>query len=382
MAVPSERSDHLLVVTTNFAENHGGVQAHLGELLPRLVDRGIATTVIYLGERAQRHTDRGVDVIALRRRVDVKDVLGLPDPREWRALVREIRGRALPGGVVTRVATHTRFFPMSALGVRLGGQLGVPVVHTEHGAGSVVTGSAVLESGSKLVDATVGRWVLRRADRVIAVSAATAGFVHDLAGVGAVQIPNGIAVDEWLPDGQVVVGGVRPLVFVGRVVAEKGWRDFLDVAIGVARATGVTRPVHVIGDGADTECAKAYAAGLGLAVEWHGALGASAIRDLLVGSVFVNPSVAAEGFQLTQLEALVAGAAVTTYDVGVASDLRDSGVGEVEVVASGDVAALTAAAAAACSRIPLPPTREQVSRWDWETVADGYAAVLSSARSR
>lgn len=370
---------HLLVVATNFAETHGGVQAHLAELLPRLVQRGVAATVVYLGDRPEPYAFDGVTAVPLRRRVDLKDVIGLPGPRQWAGFVRQVRRGGLPSGPVTAVATHTRFFPMSALGVRLGHRLGVPVLHTEHGAGSVVTGSPLLELGSRGVDATMGRWVLRHADRVVAVSAQAAGFVRELAGVDPVLIPNGIDVDRWLSvEPSQVAAGARPLVFVGRVVAEKGWRDFLAVARAVRDRTGGAREVHVVGDGPDLAAAREVAQADGLEGRWHGQLGADAIRRVLDGAVYVNPSVAAEGFQLTQLEALLAGAAVVGYDVGVARELEASAVGDVVVVPRGDRTALAEAAVAAVGRPPSPPTREQVLRWDWGTVADDYAALLTS----
>ncbi|MGO4603854.1 glycosyltransferase family 4 protein [Terrabacter sp. 2YAF2] len=376
---------HLLVVTTNFAETHGGVQAHLAELLPRLVERGVATTVVYLGERTEPYAVDGVSVVPLRRRVDLKDVIGLPGPREWAAFVGRVRRGGLPAGPVSVVATHTRFFPMSALGLRLGHRLGVPVVHTEHGAGSVVTGSALVEAGSRGVDATMGGWVLRHADRVVGVSAEVVGFVRQLAGVDAVMIPNGIDVDRWLGGVEPADAGggdARPLVFVGRVVAEKGWEDFLSVARTVGERTGVSRPVHVVGDGPDLARAQDTARAWGLDVQWHGRLEPDGIRAALRGAVYVNPSVAAEGFQLTQLEALLSGAAVVSYDVGVARELETSGVGDVHVVPRGDLVRLAEAAVAASGRAPCHPTRAEVLRWDWETVADDYAALLSSAGPR
>lgn len=381
-----DRNGHLLVVTTNHVETHGGVQAHLMELLPRLAERGLAVTVAYLGERDRPFVESGVVSVPLRRRVDVREVIGLPDPRQWRSFVSVVRRGALANGHVTHVATHTRFFPMSALGVHLGRRLGVPVVHTEHGAGSVVTGSGVIELGSRAVDASMGRWVLRQADTVVAVSEQTRHFVRELAGVDSVRIPNGIDVGTWWSPGPAPTfgeGASRPLVFVGRLVAEKGWLDFLTVASAARdRLAGQQVPVHVVGDGPELELARREAAARGIEVSWHGRLGPADIAPLLRGGVYVNPSVAAEGFQLTQLEALVAGAAVITYDVGVATELSASGVGQVCVVERGDSAALAAAATDALVTAPQPVTRAEVERWDWATIAEDYAAVLSSATVR
>jgi glycosyltransferase involved in cell wall biosynthesis len=370
-------AEHLLVVASNF-ERPGGLEAHLAELYPRVAAQGITTTLVYLGHHPATRRVDGVQVIKLRRRADFRDVLALPDPAEWRRFVRAAQAGELPGGPVTAVATHTRFFPMTVLGARLASRLGVPLVHTEHGGGSVVSGARAVEVASRAVDVTLGRWVLRRAERVVAVSEESADFVRSLSGVDGTVVPNGIDVDQWLPQDDPVPT-CRPLVFVGRVVAEKGWRDFLDVAAFIGGTTGVDRPVHVVGDGPDVGEARARAALLGLPVQWHGRLKAEQIRPLLLGAVYVNPSVAAEGFQLTQLEALVAGAALVSYDVGVARELERACVGDVVVVSRGDLAALSRAARDAAARPPVLPTRDDVLPWDWASVARRYAAVVRAA---
>jgi glycosyltransferase involved in cell wall biosynthesis len=267
---------------------------------------------------------------------------------------------------------------MSALGAGLARRLSVPLVHTEHGGGFVVSGGGAVEIASRTVDLTMGRRVLRRADRVVAVSEESQNFVRALAGVDSIVVPNGIDVSRWLPRGDPLPTP-RPLVFVGRLVAEKGWRDFLAVAAAVEAAAGPGRAVHVVGDGADEGAARDHAADLGLSVHWHGRLDAERIRQLLVGAVYVNPSVAAEGFQLTQLEALVAGAALVSYDVGVARELERARLGDVVVVPQGDLPALTRGALGAVARPPVPTTREEALHWDWESVARRYAAVVRAA---
>lgn len=369
-------SRHLLVVATNYAENSGGVQAHLAHLCPRLVEREVAVTLVYLGQRARRRVEGEVEVVSLRRRADVRDVVALPDPRDWRGLSALVRRGGLLGGMPTHVATHTRFFPMSWLGLRLGHSLGLPVVHTEHGAGSVVTGGRAVEAAGAVVDRTMGRWVLRHADVVLAVSDRTAGFVSELSGVVSRPFANGVDLDFWLDGPRVGVPGLAPrdLVFVGRLVPEKGWRTFVDIAARLHHQ-GLVGHVTLLGQGPLQEV-MAYAEQRSVPVTVTGQVDPEQVRAALRDAVYVNPSVAAEGFQLTLVEAAAAGASVVTYDVGVARELSDSGAADVAVVPTGDAAALEAAARTALLGPVRPADPAVLARWDWADLADRYVAVL------
>lgn len=375
--MPEAHPRHLLVVTTNYAETHGGVEMHLRSLLPLLVSRGVAVTVVYLGDGREPWTDpSGVRVVSVPRRYDFRSIMALPSSRDWRAFVRSTTEPGAPP--VTHIATHTRFFPLSWLGIRLARRLRVPSIHTEHGGGYVVTSSWAVRMASRLVDRTMGRRVLRGANRVLGVSQAAADFVRELSGVEAGVFGNGIELRRWLPgDGAVSVSGdERGLVFIGRVVEEKGWRAFVDV-VAACRAGGWLGPAWLVGPGDDRETAREYAASLGVHdLRIPGRMDSDEVCQTLRGAVYVNPSVAAEGFQLTQLEALAAGASLVTYEVGIAAELARVPAAAVAVVPRGDAAALAAAAQAELRRPSPRPGYDQFAAWDWDRLADAYLAEL------
>ncbi len=366
---------HLLVVTTNYAETEGGVEMHLRELLPRLVDRGVVVTVVYLGARGEPWVESsGVTVIPLRRWFDFRNIIALPDPRQWRRF-----GRHPHETPVTHVATHTRFFPLSYSGIRLAKRLGVPSVHTEHGGGYVVTSSPLVRFASRAVDLTLGRHVLRHASAVVGVSEVTRRFVRQLSGVTALRFTNGINLQAWLPsinEASEPDTAERRLVFIGRVVAEKGWRTFLDIVAGCQRQ-GWTGEAWLIGDGIEREKALEYAQQQGIrGLVAPGHLPSDHVRDALRQAVYVNPSVASEGFQLTLVEALAAGASVATYRVGVAPELAVVPGAAISVVEVGDADALGRAVQDLLATPPPTPTRQQYAPWDWESVADSYVQIM------
>lgn len=366
---------HLLVVANQFDETVGGLETHLQELLPRLVERGVRVTLIYLGD-GQRRTWRGVAIHPLRRRADFRSIMALPDPRdlwrEWRAIAAAQRG----ADRVTHVATHTRFFPMSWLGVPWARRLGVPLVHTEHGGGPVATRPRAVAQLSDAVDRTLGRATLRGAQRVLAVSEASARFVRDLAGVDACVLGNGLVLNDWLPPG-APPDGERDLVFAGRFIREKGWEDFLHIA-AVLRERGWAGEAIIAGAGPDEREITQRIAGL-TGVRLVGRIPGSQLAPLLRGAVLVNPSTAAEGFQLIQLEAVAAGASLVGYAVGIGPELAELGDVDATVVTPGAVDELTEAVWAAVQRPAPTPAEEVLRRWDWETIADAYVTHVSNA---
>jgi glycosyltransferase involved in cell wall biosynthesis len=244
----------------------------------------------------------------------------------------------------------------------------------------VHTGRAAVDRAAALVDSTMGRQVLVRATAVLAVSQRTAAFVQELAGRTAEVIGNATDLSVWRP--VVQPAPARRLVFAGRLAREKGWPEFLRVVAAVHAddvARGVTDPLDAVvaGAGDDLEAVRRAVAGLGLddVVRVVGHLDGPALAAELAGAVYVNPSRAAEGFQLTQLEAAAAGAQVVTYDVGVASELAAVGA-PVIVVPVGAVDALTEGARDALARPRPPAPREALSRWDADAFTDRYLAVL------
>lgn len=73
----------------------------------------------------------------------------------------------------------------------------VPWIHIEHGSGFVVSNNKIVSTASRWYDATIGKWVLRNADEIVAVSEACEHFVRDMFGAKKVRtIYRGIAPTE------------------------------------------------------------------------------------------------------------------------------------------------------------------------------------------
>jgi glycosyltransferase involved in cell wall biosynthesis len=231
-------------------------------------------------------------------------------------------------------------FQTSLTAARLRRTTSIPLVLTAHLAGF----DAMPQPWRTLGDVhqqTIGRHLLGRADRIIAVSHAVARHVETLgAPSGRVRIvPNGVDHERFRA-GPSRGREVR-LLFVGRLVPNKGADDAVRAFAGVRRLRGDVS-LTVVGDGPQREDLAALARRLGVA---DGVRFAGWARDveryLAEADVLLRPT-RTEGMPLTVLEAMASGVCILASDVPGNAELIDDGRTGV-LVPAGDVRALAAA---------------------------------------
>lgn len=374
--IRSERPAPIAFIVTNYPPRNGGVEAHVSGLARALVERGHLITVITLDEQPSDSVEEGIRVVRLPRRFPVGSVLAFP-PLGSRRRIRDLLRES--GAEV--ISTHTRFFPMSYLGVRLGRSMGIPVIHTEHGSGFVAGVSPLIALASRVIDMTMGRFVLRRATRVVGVSRGVVAFVEHLSGVKASVFPNAIDVHHWrsaaAASTAVQSSGAR-LVFVGRLVPGKGWEATLKAAETLAAFPHNPQfELHFCGDGPlrdELEKLVQHSA-IGSRVTVHGRVGISTLSGLLRESVLVNPTELSEGFQTTLLEALACGASIVSSDVPGVPELVELGAPIVVVHDQEPVSW----AAAIDGLLRMPPVKlpdDKVNQWSWPARALQYQELV------
>ncbi len=352
-------------VVNNYPPRVGGLENHVAALARRLAENGHDVVVHTLSETNHGASiEHGVRVVRWPELFQIGGLLGFPTPRAARAIVRAVRADA------DAISVHTRFFPLTWLGVFAAGRR-IPVVHTEHGSDHVASPSRMIRWGSRLVDVTLGRWSLRRAGQVVGVSDEVVAFVARLAGVRARVFFNAIEMPV------VTAGEIEPrrhLVFVGRMVPGKGWEDFLDAV----RAQDADVTGEVLGDGSDLPAVHARVAELGLEqrVGVRGRVPPSDVFAALAGAILVNPTRLSEGFQTTLLEALAVGARVVTYPVPGVDVLTADGA-PLHVV-DADPSALAAGVRQALVDAAEAWPRERVAAWTWPVRAREYEKLLAA----
>lgn len=368
---PVNPSRSLAFVVNNYPPKVGGVELHVSALAQELAAEGHRVTVVTLDNQYPGAFEHGVEVIRLPSTRTIGGVLAFPHPGARRRITRLLEERD-----VEVVSTHTRFFPMSFVGVRAAKSLGVPSVHTEHGSDYVRGVSAFVGLASRMVDWTLGRLVLRGADRILGISSASAAFVRRLAGRDAVVFHNAIDTGFF---GEAAVEGAAPqrLVFLGRLVKGKGWERVLAVAEELLPAHP-DLTVHFIGDGAErgalTEAVTRSVHSSRYSV--HGYLEPARIRTILAGSILLNPTELAEGFQTTLLEAVAAGASIVSTPVAAAAYLLESGA-PVRMVAASDAAGWNAAAKELLDAPGKPVSPALLESMDWKGRGRDFIDIVS-----
>ncbi|MBL0159496.1 MAG: glycosyltransferase [Bryobacterales bacterium] len=168
----------------------------------------------------------------------------------------------------------------------------------------------------------MNRYLLRRVDRVVAVSPAIAAglLAQGVDEARLATIGNGVAADRFqlphTPEGVPVVG------IVGRLIREKGPYILLEAAERIIGEFPKTLFVFV-GDGPERAELERAAADAGLAGNVHFAGERSDMPEVYASfDVFAQPSFS-EGMPMTVLEAMAAGLPIVATSVGAVPSLLE-----------------------------------------------------------
>jgi glycosyltransferase involved in cell wall biosynthesis len=237
--------------------------------------------------------------------------------RGWRRAWRE--GSAMGPDVVVG---HTRFFVPALAALVHARRLGAPYVHVEHGSDFVQMGRWWAGAAARVYDHTFGRLVLRRADVVIAISAAAADFVQRLAGVEATVVYRGLPLARLAaakpPVEAAELAGGRPLIaYVGRLIDGKGVADLVDAVAALSDDALCV----IVGDGPCRADLEARSRRHGERFLFTGYLPEDeALSWVAAADVVVNPSYT-EGLPTTVLWAAALGRGIVASDVGGTSEV-------------------------------------------------------------
>jgi glycosyltransferase involved in cell wall biosynthesis len=287
-------------------------------------------------------------VAALRAAGASVDLVAIHDPAARRRVVRKYASlsvRAIAFATLARargkrvdvVEAHIAY-PTGLVARPVARMLGAPLVLFAHGA-DVLDIPRRSPLHHSLARATFGA-----ARLIVANSHFLAGELRrefPLTADQVIALSPGIELDRF--------GGpsddVRPrrgLLFVGRLIAEKGCAILIRAMAAIEPARRPT-PFTVMGDGSERRALETLAAELSLDVRFAGPVGPDAVADAMRSSALVVvPSVYREPFGLVALEAMAAGAIVVASATGGLTEIVEDGRNGI-AVPPGDVGALTAA---------------------------------------
>jgi Glycosyl transferases group 1 len=248
------------------------------------------------------------------------------------------------------------------------------VAHFGWVAGSV---SAVAASGERSRPMAFGATALGRAYDAVTQLVGRTGPLIELDG----ELFASVFTDDDVATSRLAgprAGASRRIVWSGRMAAEKGLVDLIDIVSALSEG-GRDVTLVVVGDGPERHAVEAAVARAGLPrdrVELYGHVGDRGAYMALLrgGDVFVHPS-RAEGVPKTIAEAMAAGLPVVATDVGNVRGLLGDGERGV-VVPAADRGALVAAVGELLDDAHRHALRERGLDWAAAHTAEAQAARL------
>jgi glycosyltransferase involved in cell wall biosynthesis len=265
-------------------------------------------------------------------------------------------------------------------------RLGAPLVTTAH-IGALDDLPRMTRVATEAYERSLGRLIVGRSRQVIAVSDAVQAHMLSL-GVDVARcpvVPNGVDHQRFLPRPASDEATVPVIMFVGRLIGNKG-PEVLLAALATLRRQGIDFRAVYVGDGpmrAQLEQATAEA-GLDDAVEFRGHR-TDVPHQLRQADLIVRPS-QTEGMPLTVLEAMATRVCVVASDIpGNRSLVRDEENGVLVPPGQGD-----ALAGALAGLIQNPRRRERLAgegyrtalAHSWDACAMTTGAILAGAADR
>lgn len=362
-------------------DSSGGAEKVTAEVYTRLIEQGAEIRVVTTapGTPGGEATPWGIST-ALAPGRDLSGLLRVQVTLAPRLL--SIGSREIVGFRPDVLHASGLHFQSSLAAGILARRRNLPLATTGH-IGSVESLPGLIRAATSTYERSIGRFILKSSSRVIAVSAAVADHMVTLgAAPGLVHVvPNGVDRDRFRPGSRIGKGvGV---VFVGRLISNKGPDEVLEAFVGNPREDAT---LTFIGDGPMRGELEARVQHLGLQDRVAFTGYTDDVAGLLASAdVMVRPS-QTEGQSLAVLEAMASEVAVIASDIPPNREL----IGDNErglLVAPGDQAGLCEALGAMIGdedrRVRLArAARELAVRHTWERCAEETGRVLAAAAGR
>ena len=310
----------------------GGLARHVRKLAEALVRQGVGVDVLTRGVGdGPAPGQPGVDELA---GVTIHRVAEPSWPRDldrFVAWVEQMNGDMLAAGEALADENgydliHGHDWLVAQAAATLAERAGVPYVTTIHATEHGRHQGWVQDYPQSHIH-SVERWMARRADAVIVCSYYMRGHVADIFDIDERRIsviPNGIDPSELQPAGDLealrrkfAAPHEKLVLFIGRLVYEKGFQLALDALPGVVEQVENVRYL-VAGSGTHEAELKAQAERLGLSEHgvFLGWIGDDVLHSLYrIADLCVVPSIY-EPFGLVALEAMASGCPCIVADTG------------------------------------------------------------------
>jgi glycogen synthase len=376
----------------------GGLARHVRKLAEALVRQGVSVDVLTRGVAdGPQPGQPGVDELAGVTIHRVREPSWPRDLDRFVAWVEQMNSDMLAAGEALAEEhsydlIHGHDWLVAQAAVALSERADVPYVTTIHATEHGRHQGWVQDEPQAHIHA-VERWMAQRADAVIVCSYYMRGHVADIFDIDERRIaviPNGIDPSELRPAGdlQTLRGrfaepSEKLVLFVGRLVYEKGFQLALDALPGVVERVENVRFL-VAGSGTHEHELKAQAERLGLSAHgsFLGWIGDDVLHSLYrIADLCVVPSIY-EPFGLVALEAMASGCPCIVADTGGLREVVPVGERVGLRFNGGDAEHLGVMIERLLVDEPLrerlvTEASEHVLRFDWDDIAQRTRGVYS-----
>ena len=312
----------------------GGVEFEAREQSRRLVARGHDVTVVSsrINDDRAISFDDGFPVHKVAAANLLEDRMRLPYPLYSPRLFGVMERLARDADVVV---AHTHTFMTTIAAARAARRAGKPFVLIQNNP--YIDYKFPLDLVQQTADATIGRYTIKAADRLVAISEFTADYLRRLAPGRSVEVMHlGADIERFSPVDRAARDAIRRRLglpenaFVALTVRRLFYRNGLDTLLEAAVQLRDRAGVHVVIGGSGPERGEIEAgirrSGLGN-VHVVGFVPSADLPDYYrAADVFVLPTRTAEGFGLVLMEAAASGVASIATNSGAPREIVDDGV--------------------------------------------------------
>lgn len=319
----------LLVFAPYYPPHIGGLETYADELNRRLAEEGYEVLVVApLLPSNLPGSESAANNLEILRFPAFEIISSYPLPKFWKPLFWRQMGFVFRKDFDV-IFSHTRFFLVSSLlAFTYAKMKRKPWLHIEHGSDFVQLTNKAYSSVARIYDLTLGRFALRRADHVVAISKAAKDFVERLAPSAKTTVVYRGFDFEKIDAVEAVRQGNKKekmeLVFIGRLISSKGPSDLLKA---VSYIKDAKFRLLIIGDGPERQNLEKLSEELSFTdkIEFLGALPwPETISILKSADIFINPSYT-EGLPTTVIEAALCRTAIVATNVGGTPEIITDG---------------------------------------------------------
>ena len=326
MLAQADQIKKLIVFSPYYPPHLGGVENYADELNKYLSLQGI--DIIVFTPRLPQESpefETKYENVKIVRFPAFEIIPNYPMPKFWSLKYWTMRKNIFSQNF-NFVISHTRFFCTSLQALCFAKRKKIKWLHIEHGSSFVRHHNKLVYFYSRLYDFSLGRIILSKSDRVVAVSQAALSFVVKLAPKARCQlIYRGFdhKIIDAVKSNQTLKEKNKDsflVIYIGRLISGKGVADLIR-AMGILKNRKVK--CLIIGDGPEKMSLESLAAELGIE-ENVIFLGYKEHRETLAllksADVFVNPSYT-EGLPTTVIEAALCKIPIIATNVGGTSEI-------------------------------------------------------------